>query len=179
MPESPNVGNLTLHGGIAYFRPLADVGLGEAGFRDLGENDTFQLNLADDTTKDYQSKRQGTRRTVFTTVTEQKATITMKLMEITGKNMAMGVAGDVTVQTDGRARIGVKTNSSTKGTLRLVGAADDGNPCDWEGEVTIRPSGTVDFLSDDFMGLDITADIQADDTGAFGYITVDDGIGSI
>jgi hypothetical protein len=170
MSTSPNVDNLTLHGGIVYFQP---GGVGD--FVDLGECDAFVLALADDTKLEYKSKRAGTRRTVKTVITDASASINFTLMEITGKNLALAVGGTPTVQTDGRKRIGVKTDLSTTGVLRIVGTnITDGNACEWEGTVDIFPNGEVDFLSDEFMQLAMVAEIQADAQGAFGYVTVDD-----
>lgn len=175
MSTSPNVDNLTLHGGIAYFQKDS---VGE--FRDLGECDAFVLALADDTKLEYKSKRAGTRRTVKTVITEASANINFTLMEITGQNLALAVGGDVTVQTDNTKRVGVKTALSTTGVLRIVGTnITDGNACTWEGTVDIFPNGEVDFLSDEFMQLAMVGEIQADEAGAFGYIEVDDNEASI
>lgn len=171
MPTAPNVENLTLHGGVVSFQ-LNSTG----SFRDLGECDTFDLVLSDDTKLEYKSNRTGSRRTVKTIVTEKSASINLRMMEIIGPNIAMAIGGEEVVNTDGTKTIGVKTEGSITGTLKIIGAVDDGNALTWIGDVDITPSGTISFFSNGaFMGMDIVADISADDDGAFGYITTDDG----
>lgn len=171
MPTAPNTANLTLHGGVVSFQKNST-----GSFRDLGECDTFELNLADDEKLEYLSNRTGARRVVKTVITKKSASINLRMMEIIGPNIAMAVGGTEVVNTDGTKTIGIKTNGSTTGVLRITGAVDDGNAVDWEGTVDINPSGTLNFFSaGEFMGLDVVADISADEDGAFGYITIDDG----
>src|SRR5262245_40650515 len=86
---APNIGN--------YFigRGFAQVQLeGESSYSDLGNITVFEFQVKPTMLAHY-SSRVGVRKKDFTAVTELEATLTLSMEEITARNMAMCVLGNV------------------------------------------------------------------------------------
>lgn len=170
MPTAPNAANLTRHAGVASFKKD-----GDDAFVDLGFTETFKLNLSEDTTFDYKSRRNGSRATAKSFPDEKKMSINFSVMDVVGFNLALALGGTPTTQSDGTKLIRI-TKASTRGTLKFVGDVEDGNPMTGTWTVDIRSAGELDLLPDQLVEISLIADVVSEDSdGAFGQIVVDDG----
>lgn len=169
MPTSPNTDNLTILAGVVSVS--FDDG---ATWRDVGEASQFDIVADDDETLQYFSKRSGVRTLVKEVITRKSARVEFTLNEMTGVNMALGLGGTLINNTDGTKTFGLKENNAINCMLRIVGASEVGSLVSWEGEVDIRPRGTISLLADEWAEIAMTGSITADEDGAFGIFTIDD-----
>lgn len=149
--------------------------VGEADFRDLGECTIFSTQVTP-TKKEYFSKRTPTRRRVRSVNTEQTMSVKIRMEEINADNLAMFFMG-VAAAPVGPAPysiVKIGTDSDVLGALRLVGTTAIGEKCQVDlPNVNLTPDGEFDFLGDDWGGLEMTGEVNADpDTGEFGEAKV-------
>jgi hypothetical protein len=67
------------------------------------------------------------------------------------------------------------TNTSQEGLLEFDGTNDIGAKIHWEGKVNFIPSGDLQFLSDDWQAIQLSAEVLIDN-GAYGQTTITPGV---
>jgi hypothetical protein len=148
-------------------------GVDDDDFRDVGEAEMFSTQITP-TKVDYFSKRTPTRRRVRSVNTQQSMTVKIRLAEIFHENLALFFMGTSAppVSPAVYSVVHMGTVSEVLGSLRLVGTTDIGHKVQVEiPSVNLTPDGEFDFLADDWGGLEMTGEVNADaETGEFGLI---------
>ena len=83
----------------------------------------------------------------FTAITQVGATITLKLDEITGENLAIFALGEIDTTTPGSAVISGLSKAEFKGDIKVTGTNDIGQQVDFEATVSFVPSGDFSFIT--------------------------------
>lgn len=150
-------------------------GVDDDSYRDVGEAAMFSTQVTP-TKVDYYSKRTPTRRRVRSVNTQQTMSVKIRLEEINGENLALFFMGTNTppVSPAVYSTVTIGTSSEIVGALRLEGTTDIGEKCQVDlPNVNLTPDGEFDFLADDWGGLEMTGEVNADPTtGEFGTVLV-------
>lgn len=150
-------------------------GVDDPDFRDVGEAAIFATQVTP-TKKEYFSKRTPTRRRVRSVNTEQTMSVKIRMEEINADNLAMFFMGVATppVSPAVYSVVTIGTDSDVLGALRFIGTTAIGEKCQVDlPSVNLTPDGEFDFLGDDWGGLEMTGEVNADaDTGEFGEVKV-------
>lgn len=149
-----DVKNYFVGKGILLFKPD-----GDADFRDLGNAPKVTVT-PDVTTLDHFSSRSGVKSKDLTIITERKMTVAFTLDEITPENLAMALFGTVDRSNADGPMVKLMAATAVQGALRLVGTNDYGAKCTvdlWN--ISIRPTGDVGFITDEFGEIDYEADV--------------------
>lgn len=174
---SANTDNIRIGKGIVYFKKT-----GETDFRDLGYVPSFEVT-PDVTTKEYISAREGISTVAKEFVTKVRVGVKFRMDEINGDNLSYFALGTAVQDTDGAYTISTLTSTQIGGILKCVGANEVGQQVDWIGEVTLRPSGTLNLLTDgdDFSGIEMEgAVVKNDSYGGYGQYSVrPQGVGAV
>lgn len=158
---SPNVGNLQVGKGIVTFQKD-----GAGAFRDLG-NVSDMVITPEVTTLEHFSSREGTKKKDLVITLEQKATVKMTMEEFTPDNFALMVQGTNDEAAMGGPEVEIFGATAISGHLRFVGTNDVGPKITVDlYNVTFNPSGDLNFISDEFNGMEVTADVLAAQGGA-------------
>lgn len=146
---------------------------GEMDFRDLGWVPSFTVE-PDITEKDYLSARDGIATVAITFVTQIKNKVTFRMDSVVGDNLAYFALADVSTDTDGIITLNSLTKTQITGILKCVGSNDIGAKVDWTGKVSLRPSGSLDLITDgdDFSGIEIEATVIKTDEFGYGQYVV-------
>lgn len=169
---SPDVGNLAIGKGFILFKP-DDA----AAFYHVGNVPTFTFTPKI-TTLDHFSSMEGTRLKDLSITLEKSGEVKMDMEELTARNLAMLVLGDVTVDVDGNPTVSIFSRDSLTGQLKYFATNEVGPR--WYVDllsVTFNPSGDFSPIGDTFAKLPVTGTVQAVD-GVFGTMTLKPDIGS-
>ncbi len=142
---------------------------GESDMRDLGWVPTFQVT-PEITEKDYNSAREGITTVAITYVTKIKNSIKFRMDSIVPENLAYFALAEVETDTEGETTLLSLTKTQITGILQCVGSNDIGAKVNWIGKVSLRPSGTLDLITDgdDFSGIEIEATVIRTDEYGYG-----------
>lgn len=157
---SPNVDNYARTGGVLYFKREGDT-----EWRDLGNAPQFSLSQDIDKLE-HKSARTGKRVTDRTDINELTASLAITLEELTPRNLGIRLMGDPTVDGAGVATIEVGKLNEVKGAIRWVG--DNTGPS-WTLEFpycSFFPDDAIDFVSDEYMQMQLSCDVLWDDANA-------------
>lgn len=169
MPASPSIQNYHIGKGIVSFKED-----GEADFVDLGNAPNFEWEPKTEK-KEHFSSREGVKVKDFTATTQVGATIKMTLDEINPINLSIFTLG-VRGGSGGVVTVRPFKKTEVAGIVKVVGTNDIGQHVDFEGRISVIPSGSFSFISDkdDFSTLQIEAEVQKGDDGEFGTFTIHD-----
>ncbi|KQU77703.1 hypothetical protein ASD12_18050 [Mesorhizobium sp. Root102] len=167
MPASPSTAN--------YRIPAAFVEMklpGDADYVDAGNLVDF-VYTPTVTKKEHNTARVGLRAKDFTAVTVVAASIKATLDENTARNIAMFMLSTVDTNTAGDQIIDPLTSPNLTVDIRLTATNTIGPMIDFEGNVTLSPSGDFNLLADndDFAQIPLIGDVNKAD-GRFGRFTV-------
>lgn len=170
MPASPSIQNYHIGKGIVSFKQD-----GDDEFVDLGNAPTFEWSPTTEK-KEHFSAREGVKVKDFTAITQLAATIKLTLDEINEQNLSLFTLGEIGTDTDGNATVSAFKNTEIAGIIRVQGTNDIGQQVDYEGRISVNPTGSFSFITseDDFSLLEIKAEVQKSDAGDFGVFTVRD-----
>jgi hypothetical protein len=170
MPVSPSIQNYHIGKGIVSFQED-----GAPDFVDLGNAPSF-VWTPNVEKKEHFSSREGVKTKDFTAITQTGATIKMTLDEINGDNLAIFTLGEKGTDTDGNVTVSAFKKTEVAGVIKVVGTNDIGQQVDYQGRISVNPTGDFSFITDedDFSTLEIEAEVQRDDNGNFGVFTVRD-----
>src|SRR5215831_2400145 len=168
MPASPSISNYHIGKGIVSFKED-----GAGTFVDLGNAPSFVWSPKVEK-KEHFSSREGVKTKDFTAITQTGATIKLTLDEINGPNLAMFTLGEQGTDTDGNITVSAFKKTEIAGTIKVVGTNDVGQQVDYEGRISVNPTGDFSFITDadDFSKLEIECEVQKDVAGNFGVFTV-------
>ncbi|WP_217577323.1 hypothetical protein [Mesorhizobium sp. GbtcB19] len=167
MPASPDTGNYRIPAATVEIKKADDIAYVSAG------------NLVDFvytptvTKKEHFSASGGLRGKDFTAVTQVAASIKATLDENTARNIAMFMLADVDTNTAGDEIIDPLTQPNLTVDIKLTAVNTIGPMIDFEGNVTISPSGDFNLMADndDFAQIPLVADVNKKD-GRYGRFTV-------
>jgi hypothetical protein len=170
MPVSPSIQNYHIGKGIVSFQED-----GAPDFVDLGNAPSF-VWTPNVEKKEHFSSREGVKTKDFTAITQTGATIKFTLDEINGDNLAIFTLGEKGTDTDGNVTVSAFKKTEVAGVIKVVGTNDIGQQVDYQGRISVNPTGDFSFITDedDFSALEIEAEVQRDDNGNFGVFTVRD-----
>lgn len=170
---SPDVQNLAVGKGFILFKPdTAD------DFYHVGNVPTFTFTPKI-TTLDHFSSMEGTRLKDLSITLEKSGEVKMDMEELTARNLAMLVLGDVTEDVDGNPVVSIFSRDSLTGRLQYYATNEVGPR--WYVDllsVTFNPSGDFSPIGDTFAKLPVTGTVQAVD-GVFGTMTLKPGVSSV
>jgi len=170
---SPDVKNLAVGKGFILFKPEdAD------DFYHVGNVPTFTFTPKI-TTLDHFSSMEGTRLKDLSITLEKSGDVKMDMEELTARNLAMLVLGDVTEDEDGNPVVSIFSRDSLTGRLQYYATNEVGPR--WYVDllsVTFNPSGDFSPIGDTFAKLPVTGTVQAVD-GVFGTMTLKPGVGDV
>ncbi len=170
---SPNVNNYGVLKGNVYFTPS-----GGGTRRHLGNAPQFQIELGVDKL-DHFSSMTGVKTKDQSIVLEKTCTLTMVLEEITLKNLQLAllggaIASDTDTTNGGLQGFEIGAVAQNNGVIELIGSNDVGPKYVMTlYSVNLAPDGAIDFIGDDWAGLQITGDVLAVN-GSFGRIDLQD-----
>lgn len=163
--ESPNIENYVLAGGALYFKP---EGGGE--YLHLGHATVFQTEQEIERL-DHFSRFQGKRVKDRSDVQEHSMTLNIELEEWTPQVLGMALMGTPAIS-DGDVSIDIGSHAGTKGAMRWVGNNEGPSWTLDFPSVTIAPDGEIDFISDEWAAIPLTAEVLFDQVnGRFGVAT--------
>lgn len=157
--------NLWIGKGRIYWKKT-----GDANFRDLGECPEAEYTPSADKL-DYFSSRQGVKKKIKSVVVSQSATLRIKMDEVVAENVALAYGGTVVEASDGTKTFGMMTANSVTGIIKIIGYNEVGKKIKWVGNVTFAPSGSFNFISEEWGSVEATGEVLADENGAFGVVT--------
>ncbi|TPI13868.1 hypothetical protein [Mesorhizobium sp. B4-1-1] len=167
MPASPDTGNYRIPAAIIEIKKVSDMAYVNAGnLVDFVYSPTV-------TKKEHFSASSGLRGKDFTAVTQVAASIKATLDENTARNIAMFMLATVDTNTDGDEIIDPLTDPNQTIDIKLTAVNTIGPMIDFEGNVTISPSGDFNLMADndDFAQIPLAADVNKKD-GRFGRFTI-------
>lgn len=165
---SPNVLNYAVLKGNVYFTPSGGTR------RHLGNAPQFQLELGVDKL-DHFSSMTGVKTKDQSIVLEKTCTVNLTLEEVTLKNLNIAllggaIAGDTDTTDGGLLGFNIGVNSTINGVLELIGSNDVGPQMKITlPSVNFTPSNAIDFIGDDWAGVELTGDVLAVN-GSFGRL---------
>lgn len=169
--HSPNVGNYQVGKGIVSFKKD-----GATDYVDIGNVSALTLT-PDLTTLDHFSSRAGTKAKDLSIVIEKAMTVKLTMDEITAFNLALMVLGTVDEAAIDGPTVDIFTQNAVSGALRFVGTNDVGPKVTMDlYNVSFKPDGDLDFISDEWNEMEATADVLQASGGAndgkFGLIQI-------
>lgn len=170
---SPDVHNLAVGKGFILFKPEE-----AADFYHVGNVPTFTFTPKI-TTLDHFSSMEGTRLKDLSITLEKSGEIKMDMEELTARNLAMLVLGDVSEDEDGNTQVSIFSRDSLTGRLQYFATNEVGPR--WYVDllsVTFNPSGDFSPIGDTFAKLPVTGTVQAVD-GVFGTMTLKPGVADV
>lgn len=167
MSTPPNIGNLTIPGGVVlYFND----GTGE---RDLGYFETQGLEIETKTEElKYMSSRSGKRRTAKTWTLSEEVMIRFKLNEPVVENMLAFFKGGDAAPVAGGTRFHIGTADFIQGSARLVVRPAAGYGIDFDIELPLcqlKPNGTFNLDDQKVMELPMTLEVLDNSTATPTY----------
>lgn len=170
---SPNVDNYYIGKGILSIKLE-----GDSTYRDMGNAPQFTFEAAVEKL-DHFSSRTGVKKKDKVAIVQQTGTIVVVLEEYTPHNLALMLMGTVTDPSSpgGAISIDIMGSSEIRGAFRFVGTNDVGAKIQLDFPiVSFTPSKAIDFISEEWAGLELTGDVLLDDTTSppsFGTATMD------
>jgi hypothetical protein len=160
---------------LNYRIPAATIKIKKAGdvaYIDAGNLVDF-VYTPTITKKEHFSARTGIRAKDKTNVTQSGASIKYTVDEWTSRNIAMFLLADVSTDTDGNIIIDPLTEPNLTVDILVEGTNTEGPQIDFEGNVTISPSGDLELMADndDYAKIPMSADVNKAN-GRFGRFTV-------
>lgn len=166
MPAAPNTDNYFIGKGIVTFKPT-----GASQFYDLGNVPEFEFTPSTEVLEHF-SSREGVRKRDKTVTLETGGEIRIVMEELTAKNLAMLLLGDVDESDPDVDVIELLSQSSVSGELRFYGTNDVGPKVEAIFlKVDFLPSGSFSPISDEWGQMEVTGQIAAVN-GSFGTISV-------
>jgi hypothetical protein len=174
MATSPDVANYHIGKGIVSFQEA-----GGTTFVDLGNAPSFVYTPSVDKLEHF-SSRTGVKTKDFTAITKLGATVKFTLDEVTGLNLSFFALADPdSTTTPGEVTLAGLSKAEFTGDIKVVGTNDIGQKVDFVATVRFIPAGDFSFITDadEFTKIEIEAEVQADEDGAFGVWTVHETVG--
>lgn len=165
---SPTTGNLRVGKGALWFKKE-----GAADFVHLG-NCTDVTLTPDMETLEHFSSLYGTRVKDLVVVLTKQATLAFTMEEFTPFNLSLMALGTIDEAAVGGTEVEIFSESTVSGEIKFISANDIGPKIDmYLHNVSIRPTGDISMISDEFGDMECEADVlpaqSGLNVGKFGY----------
>jgi hypothetical protein len=170
---SPDVANLAVGRGFILFKPQ-----GDADFYHVGNVPSFTFTPKI-TTLDHFSSMAGTKLKDLSVTLEKSGEVKMDMEELTARNLAMLMLGEVGTDTDGNTTVSIFSRASLTGQLQYHATNEIGPR--WFVDllsVTFNPSGDFSPIGDTWAKLPVTGTVNSID-GVFGTMTLQPDISTV
>jgi hypothetical protein len=152
--HSPNVGNLQVGKGIVSFKKT-----GDSTFRDLGNVTAMTITPTLDTLEHF-SSREGVKKKDLIVILDKQAQCKITMEEFTAFNLSIMVLGTVDEGAMGGPTVQIFDTTAVTGELKFVGTNEIGPQITVDlYNVSFTPSGDLNFISDEFNNMEVTADV--------------------
>ncbi len=159
---SPNVLNYTIGKGSVYIRVT-----GETDRRPVGNCPEFEFTPEVEKLEHF-SAQSGVRERDRTVVLEKKGSLRIVFEEMTADNLRLALLGALTSGSGGDQEIDIFSESSIRCEVWFDANNDVGSKVNYYfPAVDIIPSGAVPCISEEWMQIEITGDVQKSN-GSFG-----------
>lgn len=164
--HSPDTGNYLIGKGFVLLKPVGDTDYYHVG-------NVPELEITPDVeTLEHFSSMEGTKVKDEVIVLTKSGTIRMVMQEITARNIALLMLGDVDEDGYGGATIDLFSRSSIETAFKFYGNNDKGPRWFFDlPRVIWNPSGAFAPISDEYAGMEATGE-WASDGGDFGTATL-------
>lgn len=133
---------------------------------DLGNCPSFRWATEVETLEHF-SSRSGIKTRDKKVILSRKGTLTIVLDEITTENLTTALMGTETGGT-----ITVFNADQVEGQIKLVGSNTVGNKFSWFfGNVAFQPGKEISVIGDDWMQIEMEAEVNQHGNGTFGTVT--------
>lgn len=159
---APNTNNYTVGKGFLIFKPD-----GEEDFFHLGNVPSYVLTLAVEKL-DHYSSMAGTKEKDASIVTQKTGTVKVTMEELTVRNVALMMMGDVNDDDPNNIHISIFAKSSIQGELRFYATNDVGPRYRiFLNRVQFTPGGDFNPISEQLVNMVLSGDVYSVD-GAWG-----------
>lgn len=174
MPVSiaaPNPENYVVGKGRVYFQPAGAPG--DIDDYAVGNVTEWELTPNIETLPHFSSMA-GVRTKDKEIVLERGYAARMVMEEWTPANMRMMLAGNPDVSNPANVTIQIGSESNVTGRLKFVGTNDVGPKWSFDlPTVQFNPTGSLNPISDEWGGMEVTGEVLADEFGIFGTANSD------
>jgi len=163
--QSPNIGNYYIGTGVVQFKPE-----GADDYYYVGNCPTFEFSPSIKTL-DHFSSMAGIQSKDDSVVLQVGGTIKMQLEELTARNLALFLLGDVDLTDPQQPTIDIFSTNLLAGALKFIATNEVGPRWTFEfNRVEFTPSGKFDPISTTWGNVEVTGSISTSG-GSFGTAT--------
>lgn len=160
--QSPNVENYFVGKGVVAFKPD-----GNSDYHYVGNVPEFEFEPTLEQL-DHFSSQEGVREKDKTIVLEKGGTVRMVMEELTARNLALFLLGDVDLTDPDNPEIDIFSKNAFSGALVFYGTNEVGPRWTFEfNKVDFIPSGSMNPISDEWGSVEVTGNL-ATVGGSFG-----------
>lgn len=164
--QSPNTGNYFVGKGVLQFKPE-----GDANYYYLGNVTAMEFEPTLETLEHF-SSMEGVRSKDVTVVLSKGGTITITMEELTARNLALFLLGDVDTSDPLAPSVEIFASELLSGALKFIGTNEIGPRWTFDfAKVDFVPSGSFNPISDEWGALEVTGEL-AQSGGTFGTATL-------
>jgi len=164
--QSPNTGNYFVGKGVLRFKPE-----GAADYYYLGNVTAMEFEPKLETLEHF-SSMEGVKSKDVTVVLSRGGTIKITMEELTARNLALFLLGDVDVSDPLNPSVEIFATDLLSGALQFIGTNDVGPRWTFSfAKVDFVPSGSFNPISDEWGALEVTGEL-ATAAGTFGTATL-------
>lgn len=163
---APNIDNYYVGKGVVMFKPDGDT-----HYHFVGNVTEFEFSPTLEVL-DHFSSQSGVRVKDKTVVLEKGGTVRMVMEELTARNLALFLLGEVSLANPDQPTIEIFGSNLLSGALKFIGTNEIGPRWNYDfARVDFVPSGSFNPISDEWGNLEVTGNLaQAD--GSFGTATL-------
>ena len=155
---APNTANYVVGKGFLIFRPV-----GEEDFFHLGNVPSYVFTPAVEKLEHYSSMA-GTKEKDATIVTQKTGTVKVTMEELTARNVALMLMGDINDTDPNNIHISLFKNTAIQGELRFYATNDVGPRYRiFLNRVQFTPSGDFNPISENLVNMVLSGDVYSVD----------------
>lgn len=165
--QSPNTGNYFVGKGVIQFKPS-----GDSDYYYVGNVTSMEFEPTLETLEHF-SSMEGVKSKDVTVVLEKGGTISLAMEELTARNLAMFLLGDVDITDPLAPEVEIFSSNLLSGALKFIGTNEVGPRWTFDfAQVDFVPSGSFNPISDEWGALEVSGEL-ATVAGSFGtaYLT--------
>lgn len=168
---APNPDNYVVGKGRVYFQKEGAPG----DIEDYRVGNVTEFESTPEVEKlEHFDDQQGTRSLDKSVVTSKRYTVRMIMEEWVPANMELMLMGTPDTSDPANVTIPIGSENTIRGHLRFVGTNDVGPKWTLDfPEVEFAPEGSLNPISDEWGGLEVTGEIIVQDDGSFGTASAD------
>jgi hypothetical protein len=163
---APNIDNYFVGKGVVMFKPDGDT-----HYHFIGNVTEFEFSPTLETL-DHFSSMSGVKSKDKTVVLQKGGTVRMVMEELTARNLALFLLGDVDLTDPDVPTIEIFGSNLKSGAMKFIGTNEIGPRWNYDfARVDFVPSGSFNPISDEWGNLEVTGNLAEVD-GTFGTATL-------